>query len=89
MTRIGFAPVVGIVLAIAACGGILLLQERDAKNDDAQLALVRAENRLNQLQNLPWQVQNPQFGSPERIRTSWEGSRLPERSCPTSRTSAS
>ena len=69
MTRIGFVPIVGIVLAIAACGGILLLQERDAKNGDAQLALVRAENRLNQLQNLPWQVQNPQFGSPERIRT--------------------
>jgi hypothetical protein len=77
MTRIGFAPVVGIVLAIAACGGILLLQERDAKNDDAQLALVRTENRLNQLQNLPWQVQNPQsplWGS-DRLR--WRRYRLP------------
>lgn len=70
MTRIGFAPVVGLVLAIASCGGILLLQQREASSHDAQLALVRAENRLHQLQGLPWEVENPRFGSPERVRMS-------------------
>ena len=69
MTRIGVVPVVGLVLAIASCGGILLLQERDAKSHDAQLALVRAENNLNQLQGLPWEIQNPQFGTPAQIRS--------------------
>ncbi|MGZ8715765.1 MAG: sensor histidine kinase [Gaiellaceae bacterium] len=69
MTRIGFAPVVGIVLAIASLGGILLLQERETKSHDAQLTLVRAESDLNQLQGLPWEVENPRFGSPEQIRT--------------------
>jgi len=69
MTRIRLVPVVGVVLAIASSGGFLLLQERVAKGHDAQLTLVRTENRLNELQGLPWQVQNPKFGSPERIRT--------------------
>ncbi|MGZ4417690.1 MAG: sensor histidine kinase [Gaiellaceae bacterium] len=72
MTRIGFAPVVDIVLAIASCAGLLQLQGRDSKSHDAQLAVVRAENSLNQLQGLPWEVQNPQFGTPERIRTSMD-----------------
>jgi len=69
MTRIRLVPVVGVVLAIASSGGFLLLQERVAKGHDARLTLVRTENRLNELQGLPWQVQNPKFGSPERIRT--------------------
>jgi signal transduction histidine kinase len=69
VTRFGFAPVVGLVLAIASCGGILLFQDRQAKSHDAQLALVRAESNLNQLQGLPWEVENPQFGSPTQIRS--------------------
>jgi len=64
MTRIGVVPVVGLMLAIASCGGLLLLQGRDGKSHDAQLALVRVENNLNQLQGLPWEIQNPQFGTP-------------------------
>ena len=70
MTRIRIAPVVGLVLAIASCAGILLFQERDGKSHNAQLALVRAENSLNQLQGIPWEAGNPRFGTPERIRTS-------------------
>ena len=72
MTRIGVVPVVGLMLAIASCGGLLLLQGRDGKSHDAQLALVRVENNLNQLQGLPWEIQNPQFGTPERIRASMD-----------------
>ena len=68
MSRIGLAPVVGLVLAIAACGGILLFQERVSSSSNAQLTLARTENSLNQLQGLPWEVENPRFGSPARIR---------------------
>lgn len=70
MVRIGFAPVVGLVLAIASCGGILLLQARDQKSHDAQLTLVRTENRLNTLQGIPWEAGNPRFGPPLLIRLS-------------------
>jgi signal transduction histidine kinase len=69
MIRIRLVPVVGLVLAIASCGGLLLMQQRVTKSHVAQLTLVRTENRLNQLQGLPWQVENPKYGSPERIRT--------------------
>jgi signal transduction histidine kinase len=70
MTRTSFIPAIGLALTIASAVGIVVLQNRATRNDHAQLTLVRAENQLNQLQGIPWQVQNPRYGSPGQIRTS-------------------
>lgn len=74
MTRTSFIPVIGLVLAIASAVGIVVLQNRATLNDHAQVTLVRTENQFNQLQGMPWQVQNPRYGSPAEIRRSMEKS---------------
>ena len=74
MTRTGFIPVIGLALAIASGVGLVVLQNRATRNYRAQVTLVRAENKLNQVQGMPWQVQNPRYGSPGQIKASMKAS---------------
>src|SRR5665213_3617231 len=70
MTRTSFIPIIGLALAITAGVGIVVLQNRATRNYRARVTLVRAENQLNQVQGMPWQVQNPRYGSPGQIKAS-------------------
>lgn len=74
MTRTSFIPIIGLALAIASGVGLVVLQNRATRNYHAQLTLVRAENQLNQVQGIPWQVQNPRYGSPGQIKASMKTS---------------
>jgi len=74
MTRTSFIPIIGLALALASGVGLVVLQNRATRNDRAQLTLVRAENKLNQVQGMPWQVQNPRYGSPGQIKASMRAS---------------
>jgi signal transduction histidine kinase len=70
MTRTSFIPIIGLALAIASGVALVVLQNRSTRNYNAQLTLVRTENQLNQVQGIPWQVQNPRYGSPGQIKAS-------------------
>jgi signal transduction histidine kinase len=68
MLKKAFVPIVMLALAGAFCAGEAGLQHRLGSAHRAQLTLVHFENQLNQLQGLPWQVENPRFGTPKFIR---------------------
>ena len=70
MTRTSFIPIIGLALAIASGVALVVLQNRSTRNYNAQLTLVRTENQLNQVQGIPWQVDDPRYGSPAEIRRS-------------------
>jgi signal transduction histidine kinase len=72
MTRTHIVPVVGLVLAIASGVSLVLLQSRSNQADHARLTLVQVENQMNYVQGIPWQVQNPRYGSPQQIHTMME-----------------
>jgi signal transduction histidine kinase len=74
MSRTGFIPVIGLALALTAGVGLVVLQKRAARSYRAEVTLVRAENQLNQLQGMPWQVQNPRYGSPAQIKAAMKTS---------------
>jgi signal transduction histidine kinase len=74
MIRTNFIPVIGLALAIASGVALVVLQNRATRNYHAQVTLVRAENQLNQVQGMPWQVQNPRYGSPGQIKASMNAS---------------
>lgn len=74
MTRTSFVPVVALMLAIASSVSLVLLQNRVTRSNHAQLTLMRTQNQINQLQGLPWQVENPRYGSPAQIRAAMEKS---------------
>ena len=74
MTRTSFIPIIGLALAIASGVALVVLQNRSTRNYNAQLTLVRTENQLNQVQGIPWQVDDPRYGSPAEIRRSMEKS---------------
>lgn len=60
-------PFVGLMLALASSVGLLLLQQRQLENHAAQLKVAKVENQLNQLEGLPWYVENPRYGTPKSI----------------------
>ena len=74
MSRTGFIPVIGLALALASGVGLVVLQKHAARSYRAEVTLVRAENQLNQLQGMPWQVQNPRYGSPAQIKATMKTS---------------
>jgi signal transduction histidine kinase len=57
-----------LVLACVSSAGIVYLQHRMQTSEDSRIAVMRIKYDLSQLQSLPWQVQNPGFGSPKQIR---------------------
>lgn len=74
MTRTSFIPIIGLALALASGVALVVLQNRSTRNYNAQLTLVRTENQLSQVQGMPWEVENPRYGSPGQIKASMKAS---------------
>jgi signal transduction histidine kinase len=68
MVRRALVPIVGLALAVGFCLGEALLQRQLTKAKSAELTLVRVENQVNQLQGIPWNIENPSFGTPRFVR---------------------
>jgi signal transduction histidine kinase len=68
LSKNALLPVLAVALTAAACATVAVLQLRASKAHVAQVALVRVENQFNQLQQMPWNVQNPRAGTPAQVK---------------------
>lgn len=70
MSRPLLLPALAIALALAAASTMIVLQQRAAAHYHTQISLIRAENDLNAVQPVPWLLENPRAGTPQRLHAS-------------------